>query len=58
MSDRKTQEEFINEVKSKNTHNLDFTNFVYINHHEKSTVKCNDCGYVWKTSPKILFIIT
>ena len=54
MSKKKTQEEFINEVKSKNTHNLDFTNFIYNGKDAKSTVKCLDCGHVWDTTPKIL----
>lgn len=44
----------MNEVMSKNTHDLDITEFVYNGKDSKSVVKCNVCGHVWETTPKIL----
>lgn len=38
MAKKKTQEEFIKLVRSKNTHSLDLTNFSYINSNTKGKV--------------------
>lgn len=51
MPRKKTQEEFIAEVKAIWGDKLDFSKVVYINNHTKIEVKCNECGDVFMPTP-------
>lgn len=52
---KKTQTYFLNKVKERNKHDINFSNFIYNGVKACGECKCNVCGYVWNTSPNSLY---
>lgn len=50
-----TQEEFLERVKEKNKHEIDYSKFVYVNAITKSTCRCLVCGNEWNANSQSLF---
>lgn len=48
---RYTTESYIQLVKAKNPHNLDYSKVVYVDQGVKVQIKCNDCGYEFASRP-------
>ncbi len=51
MPKKKTQEEFLADVKKIWGNRLDFSNAIYVNNHTNVEVKCNECGETFTPKP-------